>query len=183
MKPSDALRHATGANSPVSRDALEAFFAACQAELLGMLYFQTGSIQSAREALQQCFAECWRHCDTVTNPAALRSWVFGQALQAGRRYTPSQARHPMDVPAVEDNGQPRQGLPGGEVPEDGHAVGAVRQCLKSLASDEREVFLLRENGQLSYDEIAQLLGVPLEAVKTRMRTALAKLWAATGENP
>jgi DNA-directed RNA polymerase specialized sigma24 family protein len=40
------------------------------------------------------------------------------------------------------------------------------------------VFLLRQNGQMKYEAIAQAIGIPLNTVKTRMRLALTKLRAA-----
>ncbi len=182
MKPSDALRQTTGANSAISHDALEALFAACQAELLGLLYFQTGSIATARQAFEQCFAECWRNCGSV-QASGVGAWVFGEALRVGRRYTPSEGSWAAGPPAVEDNGQPGRGLANQEGPEDGHKISALRQCLRRLGPEERDVFLLRENGQLSYDEIAQVLALPVETVKARMRAALERLRVAAGEEP
>lgn len=182
MKPSDALRHGTGANAAISYEALEAFFSASQAELLGLLYFQTGSIETARQAFQQCFAECWRNCGSVSEAAPLRAWVFGEALRMGRRYAPAGPGRALSPPAVDDNGQAGRGLSAGQGREHGQRISQLRECLKNLEPDQREVFLLRENGQLSYDEIAQVLEVPLETVKTRMQAALERLRVAAGED-
>jgi RNA polymerase sigma-70 factor, ECF subfamily len=44
-----------------------------------------------------------------------------------------------------------------------------------LRSEEQEVFLLRQNGEMTYEEIAVAVGIPLGTVKTRMRMALGKL--------
>ena len=44
----------------------------------------------------------------------------------------------------------------------------------------KKCFLLRQNAELSYDEIARTIGIPLGTVKTRMRLALANLRAALG---
>ena len=44
-----------------------------------------------------------------------------------------------------------------------------------LRPDEKEVFLLRQNGGLTYEEIAEIRKAPVGTVKTQMRSALQKL--------
>ncbi len=57
-------------------------------------------------------------------------------------------------------------------------LARVKQALLNLRPEEQEVFLLRQNGQLSYEEIARAANIPLGTVKTRMRLALEKLRVA-----
>jgi RNA polymerase sigma-70 factor (ECF subfamily) len=54
-------------------------------------------------------------------------------------------------------------------------LDAVRQALRDLRQEEQEVFLLRQNGDMTYDEIAETIGIPTGTVKTRMRLAVSKL--------
>ena len=54
-------------------------------------------------------------------------------------------------------------------------LSLVRQAVRELRPEEQEVFLLRQNGQLSYEEIAETVDIPLGTVKTRMRLAISKL--------
>ena len=51
----------------------------------------------------------------------------------------------------------------------------LRGALLELRPEEKAVFLLRQNGDLTYDEIAELRRCPVGTVKTQMRTALQKL--------
>jgi RNA polymerase sigma-70 factor (ECF subfamily) len=51
----------------------------------------------------------------------------------------------------------------------------LREALAQLRQEEQEVFLLRQNGELTYEEIAEMLEVPTGTVKTRMRLALSRL--------
>jgi RNA polymerase sigma-70 factor (ECF subfamily) len=81
----------------------------------------------------------------------------------------------------------RQGLPEDEsmlasrhdgpdkIVEHDERLTRLRAALKQLRPEEQEVFLLRQNGDLTYDQIAELLDVPTGTVKTRMRLALAQL--------
>jgi RNA polymerase sigma-70 factor (ECF subfamily) len=51
----------------------------------------------------------------------------------------------------------------------------LRQALLLLRPEEKEVFLLRQNGDLTYEQIAALYDRPVGTVKTQMRSALQKL--------
>lgn len=54
-------------------------------------------------------------------------------------------------------------------------IARVRAALHVLPEREREVFLLRQNGELSYAAIAEVIGAPIGTAKTRMRSALLRL--------
>jgi RNA polymerase sigma-70 factor (ECF subfamily) len=51
----------------------------------------------------------------------------------------------------------------------------LRQALVNLRRDEQEVFLLRQNGQLTYDQIAALRHIPVGTIKSQMHAAITKL--------
>ncbi len=51
----------------------------------------------------------------------------------------------------------------------------LRQAILGLRVEEKEVYLLRQNGGLTYEEIAVVREAPVGTVKTQMRAALAKL--------
>jgi RNA polymerase sigma-70 factor (ECF subfamily) len=56
----------------------------------------------------------------------------------------------------------------------------VRQAVESLAPDFREVIVLREFEGLSYKQIADVAGVPVGTVMSRLSRARAQLQAALG---
>jgi serine/threonine-protein kinase RsbW len=55
------------------------------------------------------------------------------------------------------------------------AVQQLRKAIQHLPSEEKEVFLLRQNSELTYEQIAQLDHRPVAVVKGQMRSALRKL--------
>jgi RNA polymerase sigma-70 factor (ECF subfamily) len=59
--------------------------------------------------------------------------------------------------------------------ENKEALERLRRALHELRAEEKEVFLLRQNGDLTYEEIASLRRTPVGTVKTQMRSALQKL--------
>ena len=52
---------------------------------------------------------------------------------------------------------------------------ALQQALDALTPEHREIFLLRQMRQLSYEEIGQLLGLEAGTVKSRLSRAKKQL--------
>ena len=59
--------------------------------------------------------------------------------------------------------------------EGAEALAAARTAIFRLKEQEKEVFLLRVSGELSFEAIGTSLGIPVGTAKTRMRTALREL--------
>ncbi len=64
--------------------------------------------------------------------------------------------------------------------EQTHSV--IHKIIKQLPFEQREVFLLKENSDLSIHEIAELLDVNSETIKSRLRYALKKIQSGLDEN-
>jgi RNA polymerase sigma-70 factor (ECF subfamily) len=159
-------------------DSLEDAFARWQDELLGTLFYLVGNREDARDALQETFVKCWRHRASLGEVDNLKAWIFRVALNTGRDMRGSawrRRRQPLAeggamVTAIRCN--PQDDI------EDAEELGRVRQALMKLRPEEQEVFLLRQNGELTYEAIAEAIGIPLGTVKTRMRLAIEKLRVA-----
>jgi RNA polymerase sigma-70 factor (ECF subfamily) len=59
----------------------------------------------------------------------------------------------------------------------------LREAMQHLPDEDREVFLLRQNGGLSYEEIAQLRKSPVGVIKGQMRKVLRTLQTALQPQP
>jgi RNA polymerase sigma-70 factor (ECF subfamily) len=64
-------------------------------------------------------------------------------------------------------------------------AGEIRErvlaAVDELPDEQREVFLMREVSNLPFKEIAEIVGVPENTVKSRMRYALERLQAALSD--
>ena len=175
MEPTDETRQPDSAGDQRAYQLLEDAFARYQNELLGTLYYLVGNVEDARDALQEAFLKCWRRRQSVGEIENLRAWIFRVALNVGRdiRSTAWRRRRkplPDDEAMIKsENAPPETGLVHQE------QVALVRRALLDLRPEEQEVFLLRQNGEMTYEEIARLINIPLGTVKTRMRLALGKL--------
>jgi RNA polymerase sigma-70 factor (ECF subfamily) len=170
-----AARNCRSAKQTADPGLLVEAFAQFQAELLGTLYFLVGNLEDAHDALQDTFVKCWRHQEELGEIRNLKAWIFRIALNTGRDLRQTAWRRkrqslPDDEMAIES----RQEGPHTEAVQR-EQLERVRDALRDLRDEEQEVFLLRQNGEMTYEEIASAIGIPTGTVKTRMRRALAKL--------
>ncbi|MCG8585578.1 MAG: RNA polymerase sigma factor [Pirellulales bacterium] len=177
IEPPDTLDAAYG-KDPSERQLaklLEDAFLRLQDSLLGTLYYLVGNKDDAQDALQETFVKAWRHRHELPKIKNLKAWIFRIALNTGRdmRSTAWSVRrrqlaeeHAMLEAKAET---PDEALSRKE------QVEQIRDAIVTLRPEEQEVFLLRQNGDMTYDEIADAMGLPSGTVKTRMRLALAKL--------
>ena len=64
--------------------------------------------------------------------------------------------------------------------EQRESIEQLREALMLLRPEEKEVFLMRQNGELTYEQIAEVSNRPVGTVKTQMRSALQKLRKVLG---
>jgi len=144
-------------------------------ELVSTLWFMLGNREDAHDVAQETFLRCWRTQDGLPEVQNLRAWIFRVGLNAAKDLQRSAWRRrvkPMlgaDVKPIVD-----ETAPGQEV-EEREEVHRLREALMCLRPEEKEVFLLRQNGELTYEQIAELHNRPVGTVKTQMRSALQKL--------
>ena len=163
-----------------SAQQLEEAFARHQGELLGTLYYLVGNADDAQDALQEAFVKCWRNIDQVPEVRNLRAWIFRIALNTGRdmRQT-AWRRKRQSLPEEENMVQSRAAGPV-DIAESKERDRRLRSALHDLREEEKEVFLLRQNGDLTYEEIGEAMGIPTGTVKTRMRLAIRRLREVLG---
>lgn len=162
-------------------DELERAFSLYRKELLGTLYFLVGNHDDAQDALQETFIKCWRHRDQLAGIENLRAWIFRVALNTGRDFRQTAWRRKRQTLA-EDVALPDSGqVDPVRVAERNEQRLLVERAVRDLRPEEQAVFLLRQNGQLTYDEIAAALEIPSGTVKTRMRMALSAIREALSE--
>jgi RNA polymerase sigma-70 factor (ECF subfamily) len=169
--------------SPSDADCgkLENAFAQYRGELLGTLYYLVGNLEDANDALQEAFVKCWRHRDQESEVRNLKAWIFRVALNTGRDIRKTAWRRkrqslPQDETVLESTHDGPQ-----TTAEHREQLAQVSEAIKLLRPEEQEVFLLRQNGQMKYEEIADAIGIPLGTVKTRMRRALSDLRLALND--
>lgn len=160
---------------PNSGDMLLRTFTDLRDELVSTLCFLLGNAEDAQDVAQEAFLRCWRTQESLPAIHNLRAWIFRVALNAAkdlqrsawrRRVKPLLGADAMPMP---ESASPLSSL------EDQETLQRLREAVRQLRPEEKEVFLHRQNGELTYEQIAELCDRPVGTVKTQMRSALQKL--------
>ena len=176
----DLLRHSpdeTDGPAPTCAQQLEQAFARWQGELVGTLYYLVGNVDDARDAVQDAFVKAWRQQHQVAEVQNLKAWIFRIALNTGRDLRESAWRRKRQALPEDEGALAGKSRTPIQAMVDSEELSQLRQAIAELRCEEKEVFLLRQNGELTYEEIADTLAIPVGTVKTRMRLAVTKLRA------
>jgi RNA polymerase sigma-70 factor (ECF subfamily) len=162
---------------PSPSERLGMAFAATRPALQQTLTGVLGSPDDAQDVLQEAFLKCWRARKRVWCVRNLRAWIFRVGLNAARDFQRNAWRRKSRPLPTQITLPDASATPPCDQLLNREDLDRVRQALTGLRSDEREVFLLRQNSDLTYDEIAAKRSAPVGTVKTQMRAALHKLRA------
>lgn len=121
------------------------------------------SADGAEDALQDVWLDVLRHLPHLAAPAALRTWLYRIARDRAfarlrRRKLTTQ---PLDEQTLVDDSADDIAI----LPDE---AAAVHAALDRLPSEQREVLVLRFLEDLSYDEIARVVGCQLGTVRSRL---------------
>jgi RNA polymerase sigma-70 factor (ECF subfamily) len=144
-------------------------------ELVSTLLFLLGNRDDAQDAAQEAFLKCWRNREGIATIQNLRAWIFRIGLNTAKDMQRSAwSRKSRPLVGEEIMMAARDTSPG-QLLEDQEQVERLRRAILDLRTEEKEVFLLRQNGGLTYEQIAEMRSSPVGTVKTQMRSALQKL--------
>jgi len=153
------------------RDAFEELYRRYTRPVLGLALRRLGDRGRAEDALQEAFAAIWRSASSY-DPARGQggAWLYTIARNAIVDGVRKRPEPPMDAPEE----------PSPDGGPDEHAEASwltwrVHSAIELLPEHERSVIELAYWGGLSQSEISTFLDVPLGTVKTRTRSALARL--------
>lgn len=137
-----------------SRQAFDELFARYRQALYGYFRRRLTDRERAEDLTQETFLAVIRATERYQPRALVRTYLYGIAIK---------------LLSTERRRQAHPDAPGEPVRENRSDEALwVRQALDRLEPLEREILMLREYEQLSYAEIADLLRLPLNTVRTRL---------------
>ena len=151
-----------------SRQAFEALFERYRGPIWQFFRRRIPEAARAEELAQDTFVALLEGAHRYEARTAFRAYLFGIAynvLSADRRKAAHRRSDPLDFEPASDPRDPDAGL-------------WVRRALAQLDEDDREILMLREYNELSYQEIAALRQLPLNTVRSRLFRARMALKAA-----
>ncbi len=149
-------------------------------ELLRLATRMLASTTEAEDAVQEAFVSAWRSLPEFRGDAAFLTWMY--RIVTNRCLNQLRSRRPVThLDAVPEHETPgHEGSPVRDA-EAGAALRELSRALEGLSPEQRACWLLREMHGLSYEEIADTVGISPQAVRGRMfraRRALMEAMAA-----
>ncbi|WP_437574461.1 RNA polymerase sigma factor [Sorangium sp. So ce887] len=147
----------------------------------------------AEDLVQDVFVKIVQSASDFKHEARFTTWTYAIARNVciDHLRKMSLRRHPSLDQGSGDGGDgptlgERTADPAPQAAVDRVAIGAemgqlIVRAVEGLPHEQREVFLLREIGHVPFKDIAQIVGVPENTVKSRMRYALERLQEALSE--
>ncbi len=173
---SESLAAEKGSNNETKvADILVSTFNNIRDELISTILYLVGNREDAQDIAQETFLKCWRIGEQLSEIQNIRAWIFRVALNTAKDLQRSAwRRRSRNYQGEEMMIASRESSPM-DLLESQESLYHLKQAISNLREEEKEVFLLRQNGGLTYEQIAEIRNAPVGTVKTQMRTALQKL--------
>lgn len=154
------------------------------ASIFHVAYRMLGDGGEAADVVQDIFLKVFRNISGFKGEAALKTWIFKIAFsEIFNRLRWWKRRHRFSTVSLDDdhngNGSGYHITDSRPTPEEAleskEQENAIQKALSALSSDHRSIIVLRDIEGFSYNEIAEVLGVSIGTVKSRIARARADL--------
>jgi RNA polymerase sigma-70 factor (ECF subfamily) len=142
--------------------------------IFNLAYRMTSNAADAEDLAQDAFLQAYAHLREFRVGSRFHPWIYTIALNLCRSHLRRRS-FPRWLAPLRERGEER---PEPELPERSpdpeqallarEAEEGLQKAVAALPAKYREVFVLRQSQELSYEEIADLLGLPLGTVEVRL---------------
>lgn len=146
----------------VSLDKLVAFY---YSDILRYCVWHTPNRQTAEDATQDTFLKVIRHLDAYVHRGRFRAYLYKIAANVCIDYSRKKTMEQLPDDLQEYDSHLEQ------IESDSN----FKWLLRGLPAEQREVVLLRFAQELKIREIAEVIGVSMRTVQSRLRSALKRL--------
>jgi RNA polymerase sigma-70 factor (ECF subfamily) len=176
----DADRGLVDAAAAGDREAFDELVRRYQRQVLNLVQATMGGGADADDLAQEAFVRAWRGLRRFRGESTFRTWLYGLTVNVVRTHYGKRTRFrrrfwtgggsgeadrdPLDRAVVD------AGIEDALLMRD-----AIDRALAALPADLREAVTLRDVQGLEYREIAEVLGVPVGTVESRIFRARQKL--------
>lgn len=149
-------------------------------KIFALCYGMLGREEEARDAMQETFIAAYRNLSGFRGEAKVSSWLHRIAVnQCLTRQRRSKVRNET---ALEDENENDSNSffastdqsPSGDA-EQRERIEVIRRAVNALPADLKQVVVMKEFEEMTFQEISETLELPLSTVKSRLYTALKQL--------
>ncbi len=168
--------------------AFEALVARYQRRVIGLCYRHIRDYEGACDLAQEIFARAFQHLAEFQGHSSFSTWLYRISLNAcynRSRYSRAKGRDTATSleGLLERSSGGVDSVPALAGPEPGalerletdEELAQLREALADLAQDQRRVVELVDIEELSYAEAAEVLGLPVNTVRSRLNRARVRL--------
>jgi RNA polymerase sigma-70 factor, ECF subfamily len=153
--------------------AMQTLFARHRTSIYRWLLRFVSSEALAEDLLSEVFLDVWRQADRFEGRSSVSTWLMSiaryKALSVRRARTEDELTEEIEAAIVDTADDPEAAL------QEKDRGGLLRQALTHLSPDHREIIDLVYYHDKSIAECAEVIGIPVATVKTRMFYARRKL--------
>ena len=150
--------------------------------LHNFLYRYTHNHQDCEDLVQETFLRVYRSKHSYERIAKFSTWMYTIALNLAKSLYKKKQRM-TTVTIHEDESDPDDqpmkiedaNILQDDTLHEKMCMNELEKALTELSEDFREVVILRDIQQLAYDEIAEITGIPMGTVKSRINRGRAQL--------
>jgi RNA polymerase sigma-70 factor (ECF subfamily) len=141
--------------------------------VVNVVYRLCGDTGLAEDMAQEAFLRAWLNLPSFHPDSSLRNWLYRIAVNAALDVLRRKTEEPIEDEKMQ---MATDQIPGPEAAMIAKEQAAfLQQAMKSLPEAARSVLVLREYGELSYQEIAAVLDIPIGTVMSRLNYARNRL--------
>jgi RNA polymerase sigma-70 factor, ECF subfamily len=164
-------------------DACREFVDAYRDRIITVVSRIAGTSADADDLAQEAFVKALRNIQRFEGSSALFTWVYRIAVNTARDFLASRRRRPA-VPLEGEHGLIADPAAPGDGPVEAllrdERRRVVREALERLPEPFRTTLILRDMEGNSYEQVADILGVSIGTVESRIFRARCKLRALLG---
>lgn len=144
-------------------------------ELVRLAFSYVKDVETAKDLVQNTFIKCYKNIDTFRYDAQIKTWLYRITINECKDYLKSWNYKMVQVKSF-INETAKSIIPSTEKKViDKYNNEEIKDTIYSLPKVYREVVYLYYYDSLSTEEIANVLDIPVNTVKTRLRRAKQRL--------
>jgi RNA polymerase sigma-70 factor (ECF subfamily) len=155
------------------RLAMQVLFARYQVRVFRFVLRLVRNEANAEDLISEVFLDVWRQAGKFEGRSSVSTWLLSiarfKALSSLRKRTEGELDDEAAEAIEDDADTPEVTI------QKKDKAGAIRECLKALSTEHREIVDLVYYHERSVEEASEILGIPENTVKTRLFYARKRL--------
>jgi RNA polymerase sigma-70 factor, ECF subfamily len=137
--------------------------------VVNVVYRMCSDVHLAEDAAQDAFIRAWQHLPDYRPQTPLRSWLYRIAINAALDFLRRESANSPD--AIENLSLASPDLDPETITIEDERAEQLRRAVMSLPPTSRAVLVLREYEGLTYQQISEVLDIPVGTVMSRLNYA------------